>query len=201
MLRHLTLALLAFTLLLGACGYNSDDNEVGGVDAATETEDEFPPSSIETLAAEFDPQLAPLGLHVTYGGVFDRSDGGYLASPTGEHLALYVEPIEDSGYDTADYVEGLGTVTALITPQVFERWSGIETYDICQEPPAIIDARDAPAPYTQIDISRAVSDTVDWETATTETVIALGLDGETRVVVTPVIREHPDYVAAEQAAA
>jgi hypothetical protein len=90
-------------------------------------------------------------------------------------------------------------VTALVTPQVYERWSAVETYDICQEPPADIDRGDEPVPYTQIEIDRAAAEAVDWDDATAGTVIALGLSGEARVIVTPVIQADPAYVAAEQA--
>ena len=193
MFRRLALGVVLI-VVLGSCG---DDGSGGD---ATSADSPYPPSTIEELAEIFDPQLEAMGLRITRGGLFDRSDGGYVPSDEGGHLALYVEPLDDTDYHTADYVEGLGTVTALVTPQVFERWSGVETYDICQEPPADIDDRDAPAPYTQIEIDRESAEAVDWDAATAETVIALGLSGDARLIVTPVIRADPAYVAAEEAA-
>ena len=192
MLRRLALG-LALVMVLGSCG---DD---GGSASSTTADEPFPPDTIAELAEIFDPQLEPMGLRFTRGALIDRTDGGYVPSPEGEHLALYVEPLDGVDYDTADYVDGLGTVTALVTPYVFERWSGVETYDICQEPPPEIDDSDAPVPYTQIEIDRQAADAVDWDTATTATVIELGRDADLRLVVTPVVREDPAYQAATEA--
>lgn len=192
MIRRLAL-LVVLLMILASCG---DD---GAGDADTGTASSRPPNSVEELAEIFDPQLEPMGLHITRGGLYDRSDGGYVLSDDGGHLALYVEPLDDADYDTADYVEGLGTVTALVTPEVFERWSGVDSYDICQEPPADIDDTDAPAPYTQIELDRATAESVDWDDANAATVIALGLSADTRLIVTQVIRDHPAYVEAEAA--
>lgn len=192
MLRRLTLG-VALLVVLGACG---DDGSGANTTLARSP---YPPNTVGELAEIFDPQLEPMGLHITRGALIDRSDGGYVPSDEGGHLALYVEPLDDADYSTADYVDGLGTVTALVTPQVYERWSAVETYDICQEPPADIDRGDEPVPYTQIEIDRAAAEAVDWDDATAGTVIALGLSGEARVIVTPVIQADPAYVAAEQA--
>jgi hypothetical protein len=186
---------LVLVLVLAGCG--DDEGEAG----SAESDSPHPPNTVEELAEVFDPQLEPLGLRLTRGALIDRSDGGYIPSDEGEHLALYVEPIDDTGYTTADYVEGIGTVTALVTPQVFERWSAVESYDICQEPPADVDDRDAPAPYTQIEMDRAQAESVDWETATTETVMGLSQTGQVRLIVTPVISADPGYQEAFAAAA
>jgi hypothetical protein len=192
MLRR-SIVLLTLLLLLGACG---DDD---GTAAPSTTTEPYPPSAIDELAEIFDPQLEPLGLRITRGGLFDRRDGRYDPSDEGNHPALYAEPLDDADYDDADYVEGLGTVTALVTPQVFDRWPGVDTYDICQEPPAAVDDSEAPAPYTQIEIGREAADAVDWDTATAATVIALGESGEARVVVTPSVSQDPAYLEAQAA--
>ena len=193
MLRRLALG-LALIIMLASCG---DDT---GSAAPTTAGVPYPPQEIEALGEIFDPHLEPLGVRITRGGLIDRTGGGYEPSPEGNHLALYVEPIDDDAYDTADYVQGLGTVTALVTPMVFDRWSEIETYDICQEPPADVDSSDTPAPYTQIEIDRTAAESVDWDEADASTVIELGRTAQMRLVVTPVIREHPAYAAADPAA-
>ncbi len=191
MIRN-TLLAMAVAIVLASCG---DD----GAASPTTVGEPYPPDTIAELAEIFDPQLEPLGLRFTRGALIDRSDGGYVPSAEGEHLALYVEPLDGVDYDTADYVDGVGTVTALVTPYVFDRWSGVETYDICQEPPTEIDDSDAPVPYTQIEIDRESAEAVDWDTATTATVIELGRDADLRLVVTPAVRDDPAYGAAVEA--
>lgn len=190
MVRRVAFAVL-IAIALGACGYDGDDS--GGPPEASAS----PPTTVEELAEVFDPQLEPMGLRLTRGALIDRSDGGYVPSADGDHLALYVEPLADVDFDTADYVEGIGTVTALVTPQVFDRWEAVQTYDICQEPPADVDDRDAPPPYTQIEIGRAEAAGVDWDTATTGTVIELDRTGAARLIVTPVVRADPAFLAVE----
>lgn len=198
MMRRLATPIVLVVLAV-SCG-SDDGGSVGGAGEASVPASTYPPTSTEGLAAVYDEMLEPLGLRFTRGALIDRSGGGYVPSATGEHLALYVEPLDDSEYAVEDYIEAIGTVTALVTPQVFDTWAGVESYDICQEPPTAVDARDEPAPYTQIEITREESDRVDWDSATAETVIGLGLEGKARVVVTPVIREHPRYEAAQTAA-
>lgn len=110
------------------------------------------PFDIEPIYGE---ALAELGLRLTsQGGLIDRSDGGYVPSADGDHLAIYVEPIGDD-YDTADYIEGIRTV-AIVFQDVFERWPGLATYDVCQEPGAGWTDANAPRqlPVTQIELTR-----------------------------------------------
>lgn len=189
------LATAAALLVLVGCGYDADEST-----APDTTEGPFPPATAEELAEVLDPQLETLGVRFTRGALIDRSDGGYEPSEEGTHLALYVEPIDEDTYDTADYVEGVETITALVTPEVFDRWSAVETYDICQEPPTSVSDAAEPPPYTQIEIGRAQAEAIDWEDATLETVIASSLTGDLRLVVTQAVRDHPDYQAAEDAA-
>ena len=89
-------------------------------------------------------------------------------------------------------------MSALFPPHVFERWSAVESDDICQEPPADVDSRSAPVPYTQIEYTRAQSDAVDWESFALADLIgdSQGAAGP-GLVINPVISEHADYTAAQ----
>lgn len=111
------------------------------------------PFDIEPIYGEV---LADLGLRLTsQGGLIDRSDGGYVPSAEGDHLAIYVEPIGDD-YDADDYIQGIHTV-AVVFQDVFERWPGLATYDVCQEPGPGWDDEYAERqlPVTQIELTRA----------------------------------------------
>ena len=63
-------------------------------------------------------------------------------------------PAADEAYAEADYIDGIWDLTALFTPLVFETWSGLASYDICQEPPASVDPGYEPFPMTQVELSR-----------------------------------------------
>ncbi|MEL7210923.1 MAG: hypothetical protein AAGK32_22265, partial [Actinomycetota bacterium] len=82
--------------------------------------------------------------------------------------------------------------------QVFELWPAVESYDICQEPPADVDPRPEPAPYTQIDMARDVAESVDWDEASLETVLRLEQETDTRLIVTQVIRDDPGFIEAQE---
>lgn len=167
---------VAAALLLGAsaCG-GSDDT--GSAPSTVAAPAELPPAAALDLEELYGDALADLGLRLTdRGGLIDRSGGGYQPSATGTHLALYVEPI---GERTAEeYVEGIRSV-AVVFADVFERWSGLESYDVCQEP-----AEDAPTPndqpyddteplpVTQIELTREQADAIDWSTVTVAELIA-----------------------------
>ena len=98
----------------------------------------------------------------TAAALIDRSGGGYVASPTGQHLALYVEPIDDRTMD--EYFDGILDV-AVVFSDIYDRWPGLETYDVCQEPPDPDGTQGPePLPVTQIELTRAESDAIDWDT-------------------------------------
>jgi hypothetical protein len=189
---------------LAGCGDDSSDTAAppptGAPDATIATE-EFPPNDFEELAAVFDPMLEPMGLVLTRGALIDRTDGGYERSDTGTHLALYVEPIDEASYTLDDYVIGVYDVTALVTPYVFERWTEIESYDICQEPPNAEDPSAEPFPVSQVEIDRASSDAFDWDGGDLEALLAASKEGGgVRVVTSRELREHPEFVLADDAA-
>ncbi len=113
------------------------------------------------------PKVAPLGLHVTRAALVDAEN---RRSPTGTHLAVYVEP--DGPYTPAEYLAGTVTVSRVFLPFVFDRWPGLRSFDVCQEPRASVDDRSEPPPETQVFVRRRGAGAVDWEHADLATLLA-----------------------------
>lgn len=122
------------------------------------------PADLSEVEAVFGPDLAELGLRLTErGGVVDPDDG-YAASSSADHLSLYVKPIGD--HSRAQYVEGILDTARLLAPAIFERWSAIETFDVCQEPAAIVGEDPNAAALTRLDMTRAQVEAIEWDTVT-----------------------------------
>ena len=168
-MRRAVALLGAFAVVVGLMAGCGDDD---GSDRATAGQ--FPPGDVEELRPLFEDELAELGLRLTRGSLVD-SETDYDRSDDGTHLAVYVEPTSDA-YDDADYIHGLHRVTAVFAPTVFDRWAGLRSFDVCQEPPPGVDDRDEPTPLTQINLTRAQSDAIDWAKADTATIVAASLD-------------------------
>lgn len=168
---------MAVTVLLAAglagCAYDRDDSAVPSTidpaDVTTSTttgadpDGALPPAGALELEPLYGEQLAELGLRLTdRGGLIDRTGGGYEPSAEGTHLALYVEPIGDR--TVPQYLEGIRSV-AVVFSDVFDRWPGLASYDVCQEP-AGDDGGSAeePLPVTQIELTRGEAAAIDWET-------------------------------------
>jgi hypothetical protein len=197
---------LAFTT--AACGSDSGSSQepspttspdpANGL-PAFDAEQQLPPNDVGSLRRLYDPVLEPMGLRLTRGALIDTSNDQYTPSNDGTHLALYVEPTGD--YTDAQYLDGFWTVTALITPDVFARWSGLESYDICQEPLPSVDDRPEPFPVTQVNITRDAAETVDWANGDLVDLLAVArTDPDTQIVVNREIRKNPAYEAADAAA-
>ena len=168
----------------------------------------YPPYGDVALREIFEPQLRPLGVTLTRGGVAERGLGTYSPSPTGNHLALYVEPLGE--WDAGDYTEGLVTVTKALAPAIFARWPGLDSFDVCQEPLPSEDESHEPPPVTQVTLSRAGSDAIDWERFDLEALLRLATqpgtdpdDFTTRpalVLAGERVTSHPRFEAAAEAA-
>jgi hypothetical protein len=129
---------------------------------------DLPPSKLKPLSKEFKDLVQPLGLRVSRGLL--QNEETYKPDPNGTHLALYVEP-KSAKYSSADYVANFTKLTHAFVPMVFNRWQGLKTFDICQEP--LSDPREAPPPVTQIFVSRNALDRVaNWKQATLTELLA-----------------------------
>ena len=127
------------------------------------------------MRAVFADDLAELGLRLTdRGGVLERD--GYVESTTGTHLALYVEPIGD--YSDDQYAEGILATARLLGPEILRRWDALESFDVCQEQPGTttVDGEPDLAPYTQLDMTRAQVEALDWDTLTLAELLAVASD-------------------------
>jgi hypothetical protein len=164
---------------LGACTDDADVGSGGATTAASATiatgetaaaraalppvadDQDLPPQDVSSIRGVYEGALATMGLHLTRATLVDTTDGRFEASSQGRHLALYVEPVAER--DLAGYAEDLWTLSALLTPDVFERWPELESYDICQEPVPGDDDADEPPPVTQLDLTREAAERIDWD--------------------------------------
>ncbi len=161
MRRALALLTLVVATTSAACGDNGDGD---GARAAS-----LPPAGREAIAAPFAAELERLDLRVTRAAVVDRETG--RPGPNATHLAVYVEPTRS--YTPDDFATGIATATRVFLPVAFDRWPGLTSFDVCQEPIPGVDDRKVPSPKTQIDISREVAATVDWDAADLQSLLAL----------------------------
>lgn len=205
--RFLQLLAGAGTFVAVGAACSDDGNEVADTapPGATEPTDAAPavlPNNDKAeLRAIFDPIYAPLGLAVTRIGLFDL-DGGYVPDDAGTHLAIYVQPIDDAEWTIDRYVEMLVPGTAVAAPFVFAEWSGLQTMDVCQEPPQAEAPEEVPLVVTQVVLSRADSALIPWDTATLADLLAAALRSpdSARVVGRPDVEATDAWMAAQQAA-
>ena len=129
-------------LLLAACAQAAPDP--GG---------QLPPADEEEIIREVDPLVGDLGFRTARAGLYHAES--YEVSPTGRHLALYVEPLEE--ISPARYLETLPQLAATLTA-VFDRWPQLASFDVCQEPFEATSA--TPPPVTRINVPRPDAEAV-----------------------------------------
>jgi hypothetical protein len=175
---------------------------VVGPSTAGAASPDLPPPKQAALAKMFRDELKPLGLRVSR-GLLQRAET-YEPDPTGTHLALYVTPTS-SKYANADYVKNFAKLTRVFVPMVFNRWNGLQTFDICQEP--MNDPRDSPPPVTQIFVGRTALERVgNWKRATLVELLAAApkerrqRGADYYVYFNPDIRQDPQFQVAADAA-
>jgi hypothetical protein len=161
----------------------------------------FPPSDADALIRHLQPVVQPFGLEMTRASLIDL-DANYQSSPTGRHLALYVEPSGD--YPPERYVGNVAPLTAALV-EVFHRWPELESFDICQEP--IGNTAEAPPPVTRVNVPRTDALTIRWDDIDLANRLAVAMirygneDPEgLRVEVFGAARRHPAYREAERRA-
>lgn len=187
----------------------SDDDDGGDGDRAAEipttttttTPTPLPENDEQALKDLFDPMFEPIGQRVTRIGLYDLTLGFEL-SDTGDHVAIYVEPIDDAEWDTARYVAAIAPGMAACTPFIFDTWSGVASMDLCQEPSNEEFPEPEPPIVTQFQLSRADAGLIDWNTVELADLIAARLRSPTtaRAAANDDIESHPDWMAAEEAA-
>ncbi len=90
-----------------------------------------------------------------------RQVGSRDYDAAGRHLAVYVEATGPVGADV--YVANLVPVAQAFLPEVFERFPQLDSFDVCQEPPAGVDDRPEPRTWTQVLVTRQQVSAVDWD--------------------------------------
>jgi hypothetical protein len=118
----------------------------------------LPPNDKAAIERVFAPALKQLGVRLTRGALVDLKTG--KPSATGTHLAVYVEPTGE--YTPEDYARGTVKTLRAFIPVAFERWRGLTSFDVCQEPLPAADARPEPPPITKVDLTKAASGKVRW---------------------------------------
>jgi hypothetical protein len=119
----------------------------------------LPPNDKAAIERIFAPALDRLGVRLTRGALVDLKTG--KPSPNGTHLAVYVEPT--GSYTSEDYARGTVPTLRAFMPAAFERWGGLTSFDLCQEPLPATDARPEPPPVTKVDLTKAASRKVRWD--------------------------------------
>ena len=188
--------LVALALTAGALAVVAATSTAGAAGS------DLPPAKKAALAKLFRDELEPLGLRVSRGLL--QNPETYDPDPEGTHLALYVTPTS-TNYATTDYVENFTKLTRVFVPMIFDRWSSLQTFDICQEP--VDDAREEPPPVTQIYVARTALDRVgSWKRATLVDLLAAApkdrrqRGAEYYVYFNPDIRSDADFQAAAETA-
>lgn len=164
-------------------------------EATTPTEGaQLPPSEFSDLAPLLEPYAASLGFTVTRAALVDL--GTYQTSAEGTHLAVYLVATTERTPD--EVAQAVIPMAALFLPEVFERWPGLLSFDVCQEP--FDSAGDPSVPSdTIVNVSREDAAFVDWDTVTLAELhdIAQSREGFT-LYAAPEIEQSTTWTAATQ---
>jgi hypothetical protein len=201
------ITIVATVILAPSCS-SDDGRDLAGTSTSTTAssvapadgaalDGDLPPKDTLAFAHLYEEQLTELGVRLTArGGLIDTSDGGYVQSEGGMHLALYVEPIAQT-FTPDQYIDGIQSVAKVFADDVFDRWPGLVSFDVCQEPPQTLDPRPEPVATTQIELTREQNDAIDWDTVTVEDLVAASLAEPrgVKLVVSALINANPRYQA------
>jgi hypothetical protein len=128
----------------------------------------LPPHTYEALAPLLDPMVEPLGFRVTRAALVSLLT--YESVPDGTHLAVYVEPLAEP--DIEAVAAATVPLAAVFLPEVFLRWPGLLSFDICQERFAASTEDAPPPPETILNVTREVALGIDWDTVTLTELLA-----------------------------
>jgi hypothetical protein len=148
------LGIVAGGTLACAAAIGCSSGSGGGASATA-----LPPNDKAAIERIFRPALARLGVRLTRGAFIDLETA--KPSATGTHLAVYVEPTGE--FTPEDYARGTVRTLRAFLPAAFERWAGLKSFDLCQEPVPATDARPEPPPVTKIELTKSASRTVQWK--------------------------------------
>ncbi len=172
--------------------------------------EDLPPARRTAIAKLFDDQLRELGYRTTRASLVRRRVDG--APTNGPHLAIYVEPIDPVGPSARDSVHDIVPIARLFLPEVFDRWSDLASFDVCQEPATTVDDSPTPPPITQIAVTRKTSAGIDWQDVSLAGLVAraarvhsgeqygLGDSRHLYLYVEPEVADAPAYRRARKAA-
>jgi hypothetical protein len=182
--------------LLAAC-------ETAGVPRDPSPAASLPPlNDVAFFEDLYGEDLAALGLRFTRAARFEENLGHapYSPSPTGTHLALYAEPV---GTYTAERFLGNIAPLTQVFRDVFERWPGLTSFDICQEPiqSEATEERE-PVPASQVRISKTQALALDWDRLDLPILIRAATRKPPQIIlfVSRRLRGHPAYERALRAA-
>jgi hypothetical protein len=148
-LRELSAATVMVAIAITACSGSGSD----------EAKRKLPPNDKAAIERDFESRLDRLGLRLTRGALIDRKIN--KPSATGTHLAVYVEPT--GPYTPDDYAGSVVAVTRVFAPLSFDRWRGLQSFDVCQEPLPSVDTRAEPPPKTKVEMTRDAARKVRWK--------------------------------------
>ncbi len=156
----------------------------------------YPAGDDASLEAFLNPLVEEFGVRFQRGSLVNRGDEVYEASATGTHLALYVEPLEPFTDD--QFVVNTWAIAARVTPVVFNSYSGVMSYDICQVPYTDQPREGTPPPVTQVDIDRQTAAEIDWANGSLADLLVGLQDPEATLTVrlNPELQQTPAFVAA-----
>jgi hypothetical protein len=185
-LRELSAATVMVAIAITAACAGSDSNEARR---------KLPRNDKAAIEKVFESRLDRLGLRLTRGALIDRKNN--KPSATGTHLAVYVEPT--GSYTPDDYARRVVAVTRVFAPLSFDRWRGLQSFDVCQEPLPSVDTRAEPPPKTKVEMTRDAARKVRWQDLDLATLLA---DAERlgsralSVYAAPDVRRTPMYQSA-----
>jgi hypothetical protein len=155
-IARLALVAACSTMVVTACSIGDDAAAPEATQTTSAAREPLPPTSFADLEAIFAPRFDAVGMVLTRASLVEL-DGG-------PHLQLYVEPPGD--FTTDQYVDNIVPTTAAVVPFIFEQYTDLASFDVCQEPPPGIDDSVAPEQVTVVALTREQAAELEWPDTT-----------------------------------